>query len=117
MRFGSRGFLFAFVATLLPAATATAQVSSSMLDQLMQSSAQPASGFSLLTHLIQPMFLAFVFTVLGLVLFAVALWLIVKLAPFSVRKEIEEDQNAALGVIVGSIILGISIILAAAMIG
>jgi len=117
MRSISRGFWLILVACLLPVAHASAQVSQSVLDQLLQSSAQPATGFSLVTHLIEPMFLAFFFTVLGLVLFAAALWLIAKLAPFSVRKEIEEDQNIALGIIVGSIILGISIILAAAMIG
>ena len=39
-----------------------------------------------------------------------------KLAPFSVRKEIEVDQNIALAVIMGCVILGISIILAASFI-
>jgi uncharacterized membrane protein YjfL (UPF0719 family) len=60
---------------------------------------------------------AVVFTLIGIVLFAVCLWLIVKLAPFSIRKEIEEDQNTALGIIIGSIILGVALILAAAIHG
>ncbi|MAC28960.1 MAG: hypothetical protein CMN31_12110 [Sandaracinus sp.] len=40
-----------------------------------------------------------------------------KISPFSVRKEIEEDQNTALAVVMGSVILGIALIVAAAMLG
>ncbi|MDP6442463.1 MAG: DUF350 domain-containing protein [Pirellulaceae bacterium] len=67
--------------------------------------------------LVVPAVLAIVFTVIGLILFGVCLILVVKLAPFSVRKEIEEDQNTSLGIIVGSMIIGIAIILAAALMG
>ena len=58
-----------------------------------------------------------VFTTIGLVFFALAFWLITKAAPFSVRKEIEEDQNTALAVVIGSVIVGIAIIVAAALHG
>ncbi|MEO1365965.1 MAG: DUF350 domain-containing protein [Acidobacteriota bacterium] len=44
-----------------------------------------------------------------------AFWVATKVTPFSVRKEIEEDQNVALGIILGAVILGISIIVAAAI--
>jgi putative membrane protein len=37
------------------------------------------------------------------------------LMPFSLRKEIEEDQNTALAIIIGSVIIGMSIIIAAAI--
>ena len=40
-----------------------------------------------------------------------------KVAPFSVRKEIEEDQNTALGIIIGSMIIGLAIIIGAAIHG
>jgi len=40
----------------------------------------------------------------------------VKLSPFSVRKEIEEDQNTALAIILGSVLIGLSIIIAAAIV-
>ena len=60
---------------------------------------------------------ALVFTTIGVILFAICLWLIVKLSPFSIRKEIEEDQNTSLGIIIGSMILGIALILAAAIHG
>jgi uncharacterized membrane protein YjfL (UPF0719 family) len=60
---------------------------------------------------------ALVFTLIGVILFAACIWLIVKVAPFSIRKEIEEDQNTALGIIIGAIILGLALILAAAIHG
>lgn len=71
----------------------------------------------LMTAVIQPVLLAILFTVVGLALFAGALWLVVRVAPFSIRKEIEEDQNVALGLIIGCMVLGIAIILAAAIHG
>jgi len=67
----------------------------------------------LLVHMVA----AVVFGLTGMILFGLFLWLIVRLAPFSIRKEIEEDQNAALGIIVGSMILGIALIIAAAILG
>ena len=67
------------------------------------------------TVLLQPLLLAVVFTLLGVGLFAGCLWLIVKLSPFSIRKEIEEDQNTALAVLMGAVVIGLSIIIAAAI--
>lgn len=67
----------------------------------------------LLGHLIS----AVVFAVLGLMTFAAAMWIIVRVSPFSVRKEIEEDQNTALAIIVGATLIGISLIIAAAIQG
>lgn len=58
-----------------------------------------------------------VFVVLGLIVFALAFVIIAKAAPFSVRKEIEDDQNIALAIVIGSVILGSAIIIAAAIHG
>lgn len=58
-----------------------------------------------------------VFALLGMALFGLAWFIVVKVSPFSIRKEIEEDQNTALGIILGCVILGISIIIAAAVSG
>lgn len=66
-----------------------------------------------LVHLIS----AIVYSLLGLAVFAGALWLFARMAPFSVRREIEEDQNVALGIIVGAMLIGIAIIIAAAIHG
>lgn len=58
-----------------------------------------------------------VYAVIGVVIFGLAFWVVTKVTPFSVRKEIEEDQNIALGIIIGAVILGISIIIGAAITG
>lgn len=56
-----------------------------------------------------------VFVVIGLIIFAVAFMIIAKATPFSVRKEIEEDQNIALAIVIASVILGSALIIAAAV--
>jgi putative membrane protein len=58
-----------------------------------------------------------VFSLVGIVLFALAFLIIVKIAPFSTRKEIEDDQNIALAILIGSVILGIAMIVASAVHG
>ena len=58
-----------------------------------------------------------VFVVLGLIVFAIAFLIIAKATPFSVRKEIEDDQNIALAIVIGAVILGSAIIIAAAVHG
>jgi putative membrane protein len=58
-----------------------------------------------------------VFVILGLIVFALAFLVIGKATPFSVRKEIEEDHNVALAVVIASVILGTAIIIAAAIHG
>jgi len=56
-----------------------------------------------------------VYFVVGVVLFGSVIWLFEYLAPFSVRKEIEEDQNVALGILMGSGLIALAIVLAAAI--
>lgn len=58
-----------------------------------------------------------VFVILGLIVFALAFLVIGKATPFSVRKEIEEDHNVALAVVIASVILGSALIIAAAIHG
>ena len=56
-----------------------------------------------------------VFVILGLIVFALAFLVIAKSTPFSVRKEIEEDQNIALAIVIAAVILGSALIIAAAI--
>jgi uncharacterized membrane protein YjfL (UPF0719 family) len=58
-----------------------------------------------------------VFSLLGIALFSMAFVLIVKVTPFSIRKEIEEDQNTSLAILIASVILGIAMIVSAAIHG
>src|SRR5262245_758049 len=67
--------------------------------------------------LLQHLVAALVFSVLGVVVFVLAIGMLSRMLPFSLRKELEEDQNVAIGIIIGCVFLGIAIIIAAAMIG
>lgn len=80
---------------------------------LAQTVAIPGTWDLLVAHLISGV----IFSVVGLAVFLAALWLIVKFSPFCVVREIEEDQNTALAIIIGSILIGIAIIIAAAIQG
>ncbi|MFH1809408.1 MAG: DUF350 domain-containing protein [Pseudomonadota bacterium] len=55
------------------------------------------------------------YSLIGVLVFGIAFWLITKVTPFSIRKEIEEDQNTSLGIIIGSIMIALAIIIAAAI--
>jgi putative membrane protein len=57
------------------------------------------------------------YTVFGVLVFGLAFAIMVKLAPFSIRKEIEADQNTALAILMASVILGLAMIIAAAVHG
>ena len=56
-----------------------------------------------------------IFVFIGIVFFAVAYGILSRMYPL--KKEIEEDQNTALGIVIGSIMIGIAIIIAAAIQG
>ena len=58
-----------------------------------------------------------IFTLAGLILFALAFFVMGKVTPFSLRKEIEDDQNVALAIVIGSVIIGIALIIVASIIG
>jgi putative membrane protein len=58
-----------------------------------------------------------VFVVIGLIIFSLAFFIIAKATPFSVRKEIEEDHNVALAIVIAAVILGSALIIAAAVHG
>lgn len=56
-----------------------------------------------------------IYVVIGLVVFLIAFFIMTKVIPFDVRKEIEEDQNTALGILMGSVFIGLALIIAAAI--
>ena len=58
-----------------------------------------------------------VYALIGVVVFWVSFIVIDKLTPYKLWEEIVEKQNVALGIVVGAMSLGISIIVAAAVHG
>ena len=59
--------------------------------------------------------LAGMFTAFGLFLFCVSYVVVEKLAPFDLRKELTEDDNPAVGIMLAGMFIGIGLIIAAAI--
>lgn len=66
----------------------------------------------LLSEVIATMF----YTILGLVLLGISWKIIEWVSPFSLRKEIEDDQNLAIAVLIGSLFLSIAILISSVII-
>ncbi len=60
---------------------------------------------------------ALVFSVLGILLFIVSFAILDKISPYHLWKEIVEDHNTALAILLGSVSIGMCIIIAAAVHG
>ncbi|MBK8014204.1 MAG: DUF350 domain-containing protein [Deltaproteobacteria bacterium] len=56
-----------------------------------------------------------VYALIGVAVFAVAFVIMERIAPFSLKKELAEDDNVAVGILLGSIMIGLSIIIASAI--
>jgi uncharacterized membrane protein YjfL (UPF0719 family) len=60
---------------------------------------------------------ALLYSVLGILIFVVAFVILDKLTPYALWKEIVEDRNVALAILLGAMSLGMCIIIAAAVHG
>lgn len=56
-----------------------------------------------------------VYSVIGIIIFVLALVIIDKVTPYSIHKEIEEEKNVALGLVIGSVLIGLAIIISSAI--
>jgi uncharacterized membrane protein YjfL (UPF0719 family) len=63
----------------------------------------------------RPLVDSIVYSIVGTLVLGLSFWVIEKLLPFSMRKEIAEDQNVSLGIILGAFVIGLSLIIAAAI--
>ncbi len=57
-----------------------------------------------------------IYSILGIILMGLGFLLINFFSPFSLKKEIEDDQNISLGIIIGSVFIGIAIIVASVIV-
>jgi putative membrane protein len=62
-----------------------------------------------------PMVAALIYATIGLVIFAVAFVLVDRLTPYSLWKELIDEKNTALAIVVGAVAIGISIIVSSAI--
>jgi uncharacterized membrane protein YjfL (UPF0719 family) len=58
---------------------------------------------------------ALVYAVIGLAIFGVAFVLVDRLTPYSLWRELIDEHNTALAIVVGAVAIGISIIVSAAI--
>ncbi len=63
----------------------------------------------------RPLVDSIVYSIVGTMVLGLSFYIIEKVLPFSMRKEIAEDHNVALGIILGAFVIGLSIIIAAAI--
>lgn len=62
-----------------------------------------------------PMLAALVYAVIGLVIFGLAFVLVDRWTPYSLYKELIDEHNTALAIVIGAVAIGISIIVASAI--
>jgi hypothetical protein len=67
--------------------------------------------------LVVQLFTTIVFLIIGLAFFALSDWLVERILPRSLRKGIEEDKNVALAIVIAAVILGVALIVSAAIRG
>ena len=68
-----------------------------------------------LDQLLEVLATTLIFVFIGILFFAIAYGVLGFMYP--IKKEIEEDQNTALGIVIGSIMIGLALIIAAAIQG
>ena len=68
-----------------------------------------------LTNIAQNFAAALVYALLGILLFVIGFWIFDRLTPGSLWKELLEDQNTALGILMAGVAIAIAIIIAAAI--
>lgn len=49
----------------------------------------------------------------AIVLLFLSVYLMERITPFSIKKEIEEDHNLAAGILCGSVVIGVAMVIAA----
>jgi putative membrane protein len=52
-----------------------------------------------------------IYSLVGIIMMGIGFMIVKLVTPFSIKKEIEDDQNIALGIIIGAVIIGIAIII------
>ena len=63
----------------------------------------------------QQVWSALVFSAIGIGVFGLFFLVLPRILPFSLKKEIEEDQNVALGIVIAAVVLGMAFIIGQAI--
>ncbi len=71
----------------------------------------------MMDHIGKALVNSLLFSLVGMGVFVAGFFVIRWMLPFDVHKELETDQNTAVGIVIGSFILGLALIVAAAIHG
>jgi putative membrane protein len=75
--------------------------------------AKALAAIDVMNDFVRPVTSVVVVSVVAIALLVLSLKVMERVLPFSPRKELEEDHNVAAAIVMGAIILGISIVIAA----
>lgn len=64
-------------------------------------------------QLLDPVVTTLVIGVVAIALLFVSIYLMERLSPFSLRKEIEDDHNTSAAIVMGAVIIGVAMVIAA----
>lgn len=64
---------------------------------------------------VHELILTIVYSGIGMLVFILFFAIVIRITPFPIIKEIEEDQNTALAILLASVVIGLSIIISAAI--
>jgi len=67
----------------------------------------------LTTQILEPVVSTVVIGVVAIALLFASVWLMEKISPFSLRKEIENDHNMSAAIVIGAIVIGVALVIAA----
>jgi putative membrane protein len=67
------------------------------------------------TQTLQNILASIAYSAVGTIIFIVAYKVMERILPFNVDKELSEDHNTAVGILIGSIMIGLAIIIAASI--
>ncbi|MEM7311069.1 MAG: DUF350 domain-containing protein [Planctomycetota bacterium] len=73
----------------------------------------PVAAIDWSVAVVEPIIATVTIGVVAIALLLIAVWVMEKLSPFSLHKEIEEDHNVSAAIVIGSIVIGISLVIAA----
>lgn len=75
--------------------------------------AAPLALVDVMDDVVRPLVTIVVIGAVAILMLVISLKVMERVMPFSVRKELEEDHNVAAAIVMGAVILGVSIVIAA----
>ena len=73
----------------------------------------PLMTLDVTEQIVNPLIQTVAIGAVAIVMLFLSVFLMEKLAPFSLRKEIEDDHNNAAAIVIGAVVIGVALVIAA----